>query len=414
MATAHATHAHAENGHAAPNRPPAAPRPAAHLLDATRAILPLVHAHADQGEAERQLPQPLADAFNDAGIFRMCRPSAIGGLEVDPLTVLRVVEQIAQVDGAAGWCAMISGAGSAFDAFVPRSGGASMYADPRAVTTGVLAPNGRATPAPGGFRVSGRWAIASNCKASDWLGGSSVVMDGAGPGSRPRLGPHGMPEVVVPMLAAGDCVIHDTWHTVGLRGTGSHDFEATDVFVPEDRVIRVPMLTPFYEGPSFTFPFLGLLASSIASVALGIGRHAIDELCIVAKGKTPFGMTSALASRPSAQLAVADAEAALGSARAYLFDEVGRVWEHAQQGRPATVLERARIRLAATNAVASATRAVDLAYTAGGASAMYERSPLQRAFRDVHAITQHFSVAPPSREVEGRALFGLEVEPHLL
>lgn len=380
------------------------------LLDATRAILPLVRELAAQGEIERHLPEPLADAFNDAGIFRMCRPKAIGGLEMDPVTVMRVVEEIAQVDGAAGWCAMISGSGSAFDAFIPPAGAREMYADPRAVTTGVLAPNGRAIPVSGGYRVSGRWAIASNCRASTWLGGSSIVFGAAGP----RKGFGGMPETIVPMLSADDCVIHDTWRTLGLRGTGSHDFEADDVFVPESRVIRVPMMEPFYEGPSFTFPFLGFLASSIASVALGIGRRAVDELVNVAKAKTPFGMMAPLSARPSAQLAIADAEAALGSARAFLFDEVQQTWDQALQGRPASPLQRGRIRLAATHAVTSAARAVDLAYTTGGASAMYERSPLQRAFRDIHAITQHFTVAPPSRELEGRVLFGLDVEPHLL
>lgn len=389
--------------------PPVSPT-AAHLLDATRALLPLVRELATQGETERQLPRALADAFNDAGIFRMCRPRALGGLEVDPPTMMQVVEAIAQVDGAAGWCAMISGSGSAFDAFVPPAGAREMYADPRAVTTGVLAPNGRATPVAGGYRVSGRWSIASNCRASDWLGGSSVVFDG----DRPRMSPAGMPELIVPMLAANDCRIHDTWRTMGLRGTGSHDFECADVFVPEQRVIRVPMLEPYYEGPSFTFPFLGLLAASIASVALGIGRRAVDELGAVAKSKTPFGGLTPLSNRATAQLAVADAEAALASGRAFLFDEVEQVWRQAQQGRQASPLQRARLRLAATNAVSSAARAVDLAYTTGGASAMYERSPLQLAFRDIHAITQHFTVAPPSRELLGRALFGLPVEPHLL
>ena len=383
---------------------------ARNLLDATRGILPLVREYAAQGELERHLPRPLADAFNDAGVFRMCRPKALGGLEVDPVTVMRVVEEISQADGAAGWCAMISGSGSAFDAFIPLQGAKEMYADPRAVTTGVLAPNGRATAAPGGYRVTGRWSIASNCMSSDWLGGSSMIFEGPGP----KIGFGGMPEVIVPMFSAKECKIHDTWRTVGLRGSGSHDFEVNDVFVPEKRVIRVPMLQPFHEGPVFTFPFLGFLASSIACVSLGIARRAVDELVNVAKTKTPFGMMGALSSRPSAQLAVADAEAALGSARAFLFDEVQRTWEHALQGRPASPMQRGRIRLAATNAVTSAARAVDLAYTTGGASAMYEKSPLQRAFRDVHAITQHFTVAPPSRELEGKVLFGLDVEPHLL
>lgn len=379
------------------------------LLEVARDLAPLVREHALRGERERRLPEPVARAFAESGIFRMCRPRSLGGLELDPLAMLEVVEELSRVDGAAGWCAMIHGAGAAFDAYIPLEGARAMYADPRAVTGGVLAPAGRAVQVDGGYRISGRWSIASGCHHCDWLGGTAVVFDG----EAPRMGPMGMPETIVPMFAKSDCTIIDTWDVAGLAGTGSHDFAVEGAFVPTERVIRL-MAPPFHDGPLFRFPFFGFLATSIASVALGIARAALDELYQVARTKTPFRMTSTLATRPSAQLAAAEAEAALGAGRAFLVESVRDVWNDVVAGKQPTVEQRLRIRLAATHATKSAVRAVDEAFTAGGASALYAKSPLQRCFRDVHTVTQHFWVAPPTHEQHGRILLGAEPDAPML
>jgi indole-3-acetate monooxygenase len=383
---------------------------AASLLSAARNLAPLVRELAPQGEQERRLPQPLVEAFTETGIFRMCRPRALGGLETDPLTVIQVVEELSRADGSAGWCAMISGAGSVFDAFIPAVGGALMYANPRAVTGGALAPTGRAIEVDGGYRVSGRWSMVSGCQYSDWLGGSSVVFDG----DAPRMGPGGMPETIVPMFSSKELSIIDTWNVSGLRGSGSHDFEVDRVFVPESRVIRIPMMVPEHEGALYSFPFFGFLSASIASTALGIARAAIDELVGLAKQKTPFGMMSSLATRPQTAQAVAEAEACLQSARSFLLDVTGEIWERTKSGAGATVAERATLRMAATHATLSSVRAVDLMYTAGGATSLYAKSPLQRCFRDVHAVTQHFTVAPHTQELQGRILLGLEADVMML
>jgi alkylation response protein AidB-like acyl-CoA dehydrogenase len=351
----------------------------------------------------------VAEAFTDAGIFRMCRPRSLGGLELDPLAMMQVIEELSRVDGAAGWCAMIHGTGAAFDAYIPLEGARAMYADPRAVTGGVLAPTGRAVPVEGGYRVSGRWSIASGCHHCDWLGGTAVVLDG----EAPRVGPGGMPETIVPMFGKSDFTIVDTWSVAGLAGTGSHDFEVDDAFVPASRVIRL-MSPPFHDAPLFRFPFFSLLATGIASVALGIARAALDELYQVARTKTPFRMQSTLAHRPSAQLAAAEAEATLRSGRAFLVEVVQRAWDAALAGEPPTVQQRLDVRLAASHATKSAVAAVDAAFTAGGASALYTKSPLQRCFRDVHTVTQHFWVAPPTDEMFGRLLLGAEPDSPML
>lgn len=379
------------------------------LIEIARELAPLIREHAARGEHERRLPSPVATALTESGIFRMCRPRSLGGLELDPLAMMEVVEELSRVDGAAGWCAMIHGTGAAFDAYIPLEGARAMYADPRAVTGGVLAPTGRAIEVDGGYRVSGRWSIASGCHHSDWLGGTAIVFDG----DAPRTGPGGMPETIVPMFGKDDFTIVDTWSVAGLAGTGSHDFEVEDAFVPTSRVIRL-MAPPFHDAPLFRFPFFSLLATGIASVALGIARAALDELYQVARTKTPFRMQSTLAHRPSAQIAAAEAEAALGSGRAFLVEAVREAWQGAVSGERPTVQQRLKVRLAATHATRSAVRAVDEAFTAGGASALYARSPLQRCFRDVHTVLQHFWVAPPTHELHGRILLGAEPDAPML
>ncbi|WP_437938729.1 acyl-CoA dehydrogenase family protein [Sorangium sp. So ce341] len=378
----------------------------ASLLDAARGLVPLIKEHAQQGERERRLPDPVAKAFRESGIFRMCRPRAVGGLEADPLTALHAIEELSRADGAAGWCAMICGTTGAFEAYIPAEGGREMYASPDVVSGGVFTPSGRAVEVDGGVRVTGRWAMASACEHCDWLGGTAVIFDGAAP----RMSPAGVPSAVVPMFRASECKILDTWSVSGLAGTGSHDFEVADVFVPSSRCIRLPLTTPTYPGRLFAFPVFGFLASAVASTALGMARAALDELRALAATKRPAGMTASLATRPSTAPVVAEAEATLGAARAYLVEAVGAVWGAVVAGAPISIQERARVRLAATNAALSAARVVDLAFTAGGATALYEKSPLQRCFRDVHAVTQHALVAPQTREVQGRVLLGLDTD----
>jgi indole-3-acetate monooxygenase len=376
------------------------------LIEAAHRIIPVVREHADQGEHERRLPEAVVQQFRQAGIYRMCRPRQLGGLEVDPLTVIEVVETLARADGAAGWCAMINGAGTIFEGFVSERAGREMFSDPGAVSGGVVAPTGRAVEVEGGFRVTGRWSIASGCHQCDFIGGSCLVFEGPAP----RPGPGGMPEMVVPFFPKSDIKILDTWTVSGLRGTGSHDYEVADVFVPAHRCIRMPMSPSPYPGKLYRFPFFGFLAMSVASTALGIARAAVDELARVARTKTPFGMMSPLATRASAQIAASEAEAEVRSARAFLVEITSNIWDDVLADRPVSVAQRVSLRLAATRATASCARAVDLAYTAGGASAMYARSPLQRCLRDIHGVTQHYSVAPYNHELFGKILLGTELD----
>jgi indole-3-acetate monooxygenase len=381
--------------------PPALPGAASELG-------PLIRENADRGERERRLPEATAKALADAGFFRLCRPIELGGLEADPITVLEVVEEIARHDGSAAWCALNCGIAGVLQSFVPQEG-AREIGGAHVVVNGVVAPSGRAVEVNGGYRVSGRWRFVSNCHHCHWLAPASLVFKG----DTMSVGPMG-PEGVMTWIEAADWRIIDTWDTAGLRATGSHDIEVSDVFVPRHRTAPLPPQNPVTDGALFRFPVVGLWSVGLAASALGIARAAIDELRHVAGTKTPFGMTSTLSTRATARIAVCEAMAETRSARALLVEEATRVWETVQQGTPVTAEQQALLRIAATHATATSAAAVDRMYTAGGGSALFASSPLQRCLRDVHGVTQHAFVAPPTYESLGQILLGTEPDGFML
>jgi alkylation response protein AidB-like acyl-CoA dehydrogenase len=363
---------------------------------------------ADESERGRRLPAAAAQALTEAGFFRLCRARDLGGLEADPPAVLASVEELARHDGSAAWCALNSGIAGALHSFLPDDGARETGRnDP--VVNGLIAPSGRAVERDGGHVITGRWSYASNCHQCTWLVPASVVFQG----DEMSMKPDG-PEIVMTFLEAGDWQIIDTWHTVGLRGTGSHDIEVVDTYVPAHRTIRLPFPDPFTDRPLFRFPLVGLFSIGFAACALGIAQAAVDDLIELARSKTPFGGAAPLATRTTTQLAVCDAMAQLRAARALLYDETTRLWQHVSAGAVVTAEQRAALRLATTHATATSAKAVDLMYTAAGGTSVFTSSPLQRRLRDVHAITQHFFVAPPTYETIGKVVLGVEPDGFML
>jgi alkylation response protein AidB-like acyl-CoA dehydrogenase len=189
-----------------------------------------------------------------------------------------------------------------------------------------------------------------------------------------------------------------------LRGTGSHDYAVSGLFVPRARAISFDS-APRAPGPLYRLPRQALLDNMMAALPLRIARTAIDSLVeIAAGGKRPAGVGAPLAERTTVQADVARAEPLFLSGRALLYDSVAQSWEAAQAGRELSVREVAVLRLARTHAV----QAVDLMYTDAGGAAIYTRNPLERCFRDIHTVTQHVSMNPSNYQVSGRVLLGLD------
>jgi alkylation response protein AidB-like acyl-CoA dehydrogenase len=374
------------------------------LLAAARALGPMIREQRDVSERERQLPTAVVDAIVEARLPEMYVPRQIGGLEVDPITYSEVVQEVSRHDGATGWCLMVWATLGMLGAYVPEATAREIFRGARpTLVAGTINPSGKALAVPGGYQVTGRWPFGSGIGRSNWVVGNCIVWDG----DQRRLGANNAPEQRFVLVPASECEILDTWDVGGLRGTGSNDYTITDVFVPEDRTLIAFNAPPLQPGPLYACPFITTFAAGVAAPALGIARGAIDAFFELANTKTPTGSANLLRERSAAQADLARAEGLLGSARAYLYETISAVWDTLLAGREVTMTQRAMVRIAGSHAAVSAAQAVDLLYNAGGGSSLYTRCPLERAFRDVHAVTQHIGVAPVNFEMAGKVLLGM-------
>ena len=369
------------------------------LLDAAAGLSELIEANADDGERIRRLPLATVKGLNDAQLLRMCVPTAYGGPEVDPVTMVEVIEAVAHSDGAAGWCTMIASTTSSMASLLPPEAAQEIYGDPTSITGGVFAPNGRgvATTVDGvdGFTVSGRWAWGSGTQHCRWVLGGALCDDGTF-----RLCWFPQTEVT----------FHDTWYTTGMRGSGSLDYSVTDAFVPAARTIQPAVTRPVVRTSLSQFPNFTLLAAGVSAVGLGVARRALDELVDLAQGKKPQYSSKTLAESSFTQIELARAEAKLRAARAFLLDELRSAWDTAIAGDEVTVEARTGIRLAATHVASVGAEVADTAFTLAGGTAVYDTSVLGRCLRDAHIVTQHIQTAPKLNETVGKLLLGLDVD----
>lgn len=168
-------------------------------------VVPVIRKHAASGEAERRLAPEVVAAMIDAGVFRCWIPQALSGLELDPISALRLFEGIAHADGSAGWVASNSANVALGGQILPDAGAAEVFGDPRTLPAVAAFPPGAAVPVEGGYRVSGQWNFGSGCHYATWLASAALVMDG----EAPRLGPDGNPVMALAMLNAADVEIVD-------------------------------------------------------------------------------------------------------------------------------------------------------------------------------------------------------------
>ena len=355
-------------------------------------------------ETARTLPAEVVDLLVAGGYTRLCVPRSLGGPELHPTTLLHVLEALAAGDASAGWCAMIASTSSLLAAYLEPQTARLVYGPPDSISGGVFAPRGAAKRVPGGFRVSGRWGFASGCSHCAWLMGGCFVEGEAG---RETTG-GGVPDIRLMVFPREEAKILDTWDVVGLSGTGSHDIEVRDLFVPEGRDVSFLADAPRESGALYAFPVFGLLAVGVAAVGLGIARRAVHELSELAREKTPALGRRRLAERTHTQAHVAVAEAELSAARAGLAAAIDAAWGSAAAGGAIPLPERARLRLAATFAARAGSRIATAMYELGGGSSIYRASALQRCLRDAHVVTQHAMVGEGTYELAGRVLLGLE------
>lgn len=374
------------------------------VLAAAVALVPHIHAVRDELEALRHVPPSLAKSMTTAGLFQLHLPRSMGGQEHPPLTAFRVVEELSKADGSVGWCAMIAGSGSLLAGWLHPEVGRELFGEPPDLRmAGSIRPEGRAYPVNGGYRVRGQWNFASGVNHANWLFCTCIVMDG----EHPRHTSAGIPETRSLWVPAEAATIVDTWSVVGMCGTGSHDFVVDDVFVPTTHTFSIAD-PPHATGPLYHQRLLlASIWTSTAGNALGIARGAIDAFIELATHTSSTMSPTLLRDRPVVQTKVAEAEAIVNAARAYVMDAVGTAWDAVCAGAPDPSREIAQARLAITHGMHEAVRAVDLVFHAAGTNAVYRKHRLERNFRDVHVAVQHAAGLPAHLENAGKVLLGL-------
>jgi indole-3-acetate monooxygenase len=383
-------------------------RDAARLLSDARTLAPLIRQHAPDAERNRRISPNVLAALREGGFFRMLLPRSLGGLEVDPVTCSRVVEEIARADSAAAWTLQAGNTGAWWSARLPAEGVEEIYgADPSALQAAAFHPPQRAVEVPGGFRITGRGPLASTIHDAEWLFLSAVVMDG----DRPRVS-EGMPVMIAFVIRAREARIEDTWRSLGMRGTDSNDVIMDDVFVPAARAFPLmPLFEPnrHFAGPLYRFPGMAAVIMLIAPVALAVGRGAVDELRELAQRKAALGFTIPLSQRAPVQGTLARAEGMLRAARLLYFDTLSGAWKVVLEGRPATLEQKADLSLAGAHAASTAATVAGMMHQLAGTTGIYERSPLERHFRDAATLRHHGFMSENRFEVVGQVY--LDVPP---
>ena len=373
-----------------------------------RELGPELEAAADEIERRRELPEPIVEALIERGLFRLLLPRSLGGAELRPADYFEVIEEVAKHDASTAWC-------------LGQACGCTMtaaYLDPEVVQEifggkrGIVAwgPPGpaEARAVPGGYRLSGTWSFASGSHHATWLGAHVPILaaDGA-----PQLRPDGGPVMRTLLFPKASAQFADIWHVIGLRGTGSDSYTVTDLFVPEAyTVLREAAARPRQPGLLYAFSSSNIYASGFAGVALGIARSALDAFVELARDKIPRGAKSTLRDNNVIQAQVAQSEARLGAARAFLLGSLDDIWHEAAASGRLTIDDNTTIRLASTWAIHQAREVVDIVYHAAGATAIFENNPFERRFRDIHTVVQQYQGRQAHFETVGQVLLGLQPE----
>ena len=377
------------------------------LIEEARELAPVIREHAEEAERERRLSRPVLEALYESGLLRMFTPRTLGGLEVDPITRALVTEELSGHDTAAGWTLFNPLDWAHLCARLPDEGAEEIYSKGADIL--IAAQYGRpleATPSQGGFQLTGRAPFVSNCLDADWIAVTALVKDEEHANQEDEA----EPEMVMAYFPREQCQIIDTWNVMGMRGTGSHDISATDIFVPRTRTFRMqPEFEPgsHYQGPLYRFPLVGVSATCLAPVMLAVARKAVDFVSDLAQGKTPVASSTLLRDRVSAQSKLARAEAILRSGRLLLYDTLGVAWEATMAGESHSLNQKADLLLAMTHAASSATKALELAYSVAGTSGIRTGNPLERCFRDIQVLKQHAFAAETRYETVGKVYLGL-------
>ena len=373
-------------------------------LRRAREFVPDLAAAADEIECRRELPEPIVAGLAERGFFRLLLPRSLGGAELLPASFVPVIEEIAKTDASTAWCLNQASGCSMTAAYLEPAAACEIFGEPRSILAWGPGP-GNARVVSGGYRVTASWSFASGGHNATWLGCHVPVFEADGTA---RLNPDGSPVIRTMLFPKSNARMTDIWHVIGLRGTGSDRFSVEDLFVPERHTATRDDDTRREEGLLYRFSSLQLYAAGFAGVAMGIARSTLDAFVALAHDKVPFRSAGALRDNHLIQSQVAQAEARLSAARAFLLGSLEEITAEIGRLGHISLDQRMVIRLASTFAIHQSLQVVDTAYHAAGSTAIFEENPFERRFRDIHTVSQQLQGRQEHFETVGQYLLGLE------
>ena len=367
----------------------------------------LLGEHINEEENNGRLSSTVVSALREAGFYKLFLPRALGGLEAEPLSVAKVVEEVASHNTAAGWSLMVANTTLLMLSRIPEKGIEEIFDnDPDAFIAGTVHPPMMATRVEGGYIINGRNPLVSNIHEAQWIMVLALVIENGQPVMKEEH-----PEILGVYMKATDCKIIDTWQVIGMHATDSNDIEAKDVFVPDHRICH--LMDEFkpgrhFEGPLYHFPAAGgNIACLLAPVTLAVAQNAIHELKAIANKKTPLGSMVPIRERGVVQRKLGMAEALVRSSRIYLHDTIEKCWRKVCSGEAVSLEEKAGLALAAAHTNQSCVEAVELVYTAVGSSGIYKKNKMAHYLSDAQVLRQHGFMNESRYETAAQVFLGM-------
>ena len=370
------------------------------MVENTKKLSRAVADLSDEINIDREIPEVLVNQMLEQGFFRLLVPKSVGGLEISYPDFLKIIFEIAKSDGSVGWCLNQNNVLGTLAAFMPRSLASTIWSNTKSVLSNGPPKLTKLCPAKGGYRLSGRWDFSSGIRHANWVVAVANLDE-----KFSLSGSDVMRHMVVPRPWVK---LVDLWEVNGLRGTGSFSFEIEDAFIPENYSF-IETKSPTEEGPLYSIPRSLLFSSGFATVALGVARSGLNSVKELSRSKEPQEQAM-LMEQVAVQRDIGMAEAIWKSCFAYINESTEAMWESASKERVIPIGRRIDLRLASTHAIRESVRVIQIAYDLCGSSAIFEQTPIQRCFQDVHAISQQIQGRMSHYETAGQHFLGDEPE----
>ncbi len=376
----------------------------ADILEAVRAIGPLIEAASPEVDVLNNLPRGLFAALIERDLFRLLQPRDYGGAELAPTEFVQIIEEVARHDASTAWCLGQNNICATVAAYLQPEAVQEIFRTSKDILAWGPGP-GEGRAVPGGYRLSGRFSFASGSRNATWLGAHVPVIE---PDGSRRAAPDGSPITYTLLFPKSKAQVQDTWQVIGLKGTGSDSYVVADLFVPEAFALpRSTAVKPRVAGRLYAFTPSTLYSSSFACLALGIARATHEAFIRDVKNTIPRGARKPRGENNVVQSKVGTTEAQLRSARMFLLGSLEEIWSEVQRTGALTAEQNVTIRLATTWAIQTAREVVANLYVAAGAMAIFETNPFEKRFRDVHTVAQQIQGHAAQFETVGQILLGM-------